>query len=322
MNTSQSIQLLQNTFDINSIYAQKIVGMVDPLKLIEEASILIEEKPKPFVKWVGGKRQLLKQFRLMGLYPPEKFNIKTGRYFEPFVGGGAVFFDLLPEKSFLSDLNSELVTTYNIIKNDVDRLIISLTKYKYEKDFFLKVRSMQPKLLPNNDIASRFIYLNRTCFNGMYRVNSRGEFNVPFGKYSNPLICDEQNLRRVSKALKDVEIKCQDYKEILKFTKKGDFVYFDPPYYPINSTSSFTSYTKEAFLDKEQLELRNTYLTLHERGCFVMLSNSDTPFINKIYSEIGKYGVKINKVIAGRTINSKATGRGKITEVLVTNYFN
>jgi DNA adenine methylase len=320
MNISQSVQLLQDTFDINAIYAQKIVGMVDPSNLLEEAKILIEEKPKPFVKWVGGKRQLLKQFRLMNLYPPEKFNIKTGRYFEPFVGGGAVFFDLLPEKSFLSDLNSELVITYNVIKNDVDRLINSLKKYEYEKEFFLKVRSMQPKQLPYVEIASRFIYLNRTCFNGMYRVNSKGEFNVPFGKYFNPLICDEQNLRRVSKALENVEIKCQDYKNIIEYTKKGDFVYFDSPYYPINKTSSFTTYTKEAFLDKEQIELRDTYLKLHKKGCFVMLSNSNTPFINKIYSGIVKYGIKINEVLAGRAINSKGTKRGKITEVLITNY--
>jgi len=320
MNTGKSVQLLQDTFDINAIYAQKIIGMVDPSNLLEEAKIFIEEKPKPFVKWVGGKRQLLKQFRLMDLYPPEQFNVKTGRYFEPFVGGGAVFFDLLPEKSFLSDLNSELVITYIIVTNDVDKLINSLKKYKYEKDFFLKVRSLQPKQLPNVEIASRFIYLNRTCFNGMYRVNSKGEFNVPFGKYSNPLICDEVNLRRVSKALQNVEINCQDYKMIIKKARKGDFVYFDPPYYPINKTSSFTTYTKEAFLDKEQIELRDAYLKLHKKGCFVMLSNSNTPFINKIYNEIEKYGIKINEVLAGRAINSKGTKRGKITEILVTNY--
>jgi len=320
MNTGKSVQLLQDTFDINAIYALKIVGMVDPLNLLEEAKILIEEKPKPFVKWVGGKRQLLKQFRLMNLYPPEKFNIKTGRYFEPFVGGGAVFFDLLPEKSFLSDLNSDLIKTYNVIKSDVEKLISFLKEYEYEKEFFLKVRSMQPKNLPDIHIASRFIYLNRTCFNGMYRVNSKGEFNVPFGKYSNPLICDEVNLRRVSKALQNVEINCQDYKMIIKKARKGDFVYFDPPYYPINKTSSFTTYTKEAFLDKEQIELKDTYLELHKKGCFVMLSNSNTPFINKIYNELVKYGIKINEVLAGRAINSKGAKRGKITEVLVTNY--
>lgn len=332
MNINQSIQLLQNTFDINSIYAQKILSLpgseyfFKETKVTEEAKIkikiIIDKRPKPFVKWVGGKRQLLKQFRLMNLYPPEEFDVKKARYFEPFVGGGAVFFDLLPEKSFLSDLNSELVTTYNIIKNNVEELIVTLKQYKYEKEFFLKVRAMDQKRLQEVEVASRFIYLNRTCFNGMYRVNSKGEFNVPFGKYSNPLICDEQNLRRVSRELKNVEVKCQDYKAIIDIPKKGDFVYFDPPYYPMNSTSFFTSYTKEAFLDKEQIELRDAYLALHERGCFVMLSNSDTPFINKIYSDIEKYGIKISKILAGRAINSKASGRGKITEILVTNYFN
>lgn len=320
MNINQSAQLLQNTFDINSIYAQKLVRLVNPSRLLEEAKIIIEEKPRPFVKWVGGKRQLLKQFRLMGLYPPDEFDVHNGWYFEPFVGGGAVFFDLLPEKSYLSDLNSELVTTYNVIKNNVDKLIASLKKYKYDKESFLNIRAKNPKKLSDIMVASRFIYLNHTCFNGMYRVNSKGEFNVPFGKYSNPTICDEQNLRRVSKALQNVEIKHQDYKAITEFARKGDFIYFDPPYYPINISSSFTSYTKESFLDKEQIELRDTYLELHKRGCFVMLSNSNTPFINKIYSEIKKYGIKINKVVAGRAINSNSAKRGKIKEILVTNY--
>ena len=152
----------------------------------------------------------------------------------------------------------------------------------------------------------------------MYRVNSKGGFNVPFGKYTNPLICDENNLRKASKALKNVEIKKQDYKEVLKKARKGDFVYFDPPYYPVSKTASFTSYTSESFLDKEQIELRDTFVELHKRGCFVMLSNSDTPFINKIYSELK--GLRITKVQAGRAINSDASKRGKITEVLVTNY--
>ena len=320
MNIAQSTRLLQDTFDISAIYAQKIAGMVDRSNLLEEAKIIIEEKPKPFVKWVGGKRQLLKQFRSMGLYPPEGFDINSGAYFEPFVGGGAVFFDLLPEKSYLSDLNSDLITTYNAVKNNVDDLIRALKLFKYEKEFFLQVRAINPKRLLDIDIAARFIYLNRTCFNGMYRVNSKGEFNVPFGKYSNPLICDEQNLRRVSKALKNVEVRCQDYKYVLDFAKKNDFIYFDPPYYPENATSSFTSYTKESFLDKEQKELRDTYLKLHKRGCFVMLSNSNTPFINKIYAEIERYRIKINKVKAGRAINSNSSKRGKISELLVTNY--
>ncbi|KKP41455.1 MAG: adenine methylase protein [Parcubacteria group bacterium GW2011_GWA2_33_14] len=318
MTNGKAILELAKTFDINSIYASRVFQLADKTKLIEDASHIISEKPKPFVKWVGGKRQLLTQFRLMNLYPPEKFNPKSGKYFEPFVGGGAVFFDLLPETAYLSDLNNELVVTYNVIKNDVENLIKSLKKHKLDKEYFLKIRAQNPEKLSDLNTASRFIYLNRTCFNGMYRVNSKGGFNVPFGKYTNPLICDENNLRKASKALKNVEIKKQDYKEVLKKAKKGDFVYFDPPYYPVSKTASFTSYTSEAFLDKEQIELRNTFVELHKRGCFVMLSNSDTPFINKIYSE--PKGLRITKVQAGRAINSDASKRGKITEVLVTNY--
>ncbi len=318
MTTKQAIREIQDTFDINAIYAQRVFSLADKTHLIEDSKRIISEKPKPFVKWVGGKRQLLAQFRRLNLYPPEKFDIETGRYFEPFVGGGAVFFDLLPESGYLSDLNKELVTTYNVIKNNVEGLIVSLKKHKTDKEYFLKVRAQDPNKLEDLKMASRFIFLNRTCFNGMYRVNSKGGFNVPFGKYANPLICDEDNLRKVSKALQNVEIIHQDYKEVLKKAKKGDFIYFDPPYYPVSKTASFTSYTAESFLDKEQTELRDTLLELNKRGCFVMLSNSDTPFINKIYS--GFKGIRITKVEAGRAINSNGSGRGKITEVLVTNY--
>ncbi|MEY4602582.1 MAG: hypothetical protein RL292_523 [Candidatus Parcubacteria bacterium] len=318
MTTKDAIKDIQKTFDINAIYAHRVFTLADKTKLMDDSKRIISEKPKPFVKWVGGKRQLLAQFRRLNLYPPEKFNIETGRYFEPFVGGGAVFFDLLPERAYLSDLNNELVTTYNVIRSDVENLIKSLKKHKLDKEYFLKIRAQNPENLSDLNTASRFIYLNRTCFNGMYRVNSKGGFNVPFGKYTNPLICDDDNLRKASRALKNVEIKKQDYKEVLKKAKKGDFVYFDPPYYPVSKTASFTSYTAESFLDKEQIELRDTFVELHKRGCFVMLSNSDTPFINKIYSE--PKGVRITKVQAGRAINSDASKRGKITEVLVTNY--
>ncbi len=314
----EEIKKIQETFDINAIYARYVFERADKQNLFIDARRIIDEKPKPFVKWVGGKRQLLKQFRLMNLYPPENFDLKTGRYFEPFVGGGAVFFDLLPEKAFLSDMNFELVATYNVIKNNVDELIKSLKEHPHNKDYFLEIRAQIPKQLSELEIASRFIFLNRTCFNGMYRVNSKGGFNVPFGKYENPLICDEKNLQKVSEALQRVEIKHQDFKEVLKKAKSGDFIYFDPPYYPVSKTASFTSYTAEGFLDKEQTELRDTFLELHKRGCFIMLSNSDTPFINKIYS--GFDGLRINKVEAGRAINSNGTGRGKVTEVLVTNY--
>lgn len=294
--------------------------MVSGADFLDQAKNIIEDKPKPFVKWVGGKRQLLKQFRSLDLYPPDGYNSEKAKYFEPFVGGGAVFFDLLPKRGHLSDLNSELVITYNVIKNDLDKLIASLKKQRYEKEYFLEVRAKDPKKLTDLQIATRFIFLNRTCFNGMYRVNSKGEFNVPFGKYENPQICDEDNLRKVSLALQGVEIKHEDYKAVLKKAKKGDFVYFDPPYQPVSKTATFTAYTSQGFGEKEQRELRDTFLELHKKGCYVMLSNSDAPLINKIYSEIKKHGIKIHKVQAGRAINSKGSGRGKIFEVLVTNY--
>lgn len=319
MSTKEAVLELQKIYNINHIYAMTLFKLAGTENTIENAKKIIAEKPKPFVKWVGGKRQLLKQFKELGLYPPHDFDPLKATYYEPFVGGGAVFLDLLPEKAILSDMNSELVITYNVIKNDVKNLIKTLKKYKYNKEFFLKIRAQKIEKLTDLKIAARFIYLNRTCFNGMYRVNSQGQFNVPFGKYTNPLICDENNLLKLSKTLKNTKILHADYKHVLKKAKKGDFIYFDPPYYPVNKTSSFTSYTKESFLEKEQEELRETFVELHKRGCFVMLSNSDTPFINKLYSGIDKK-IKVNKIDANRMINSKASKRGKIKEVLIINY--
>lgn len=309
---------IARTFDINLIYARRVFQSISAAYDAKEIQNLIAQKPKPFVKWVGGKRQLLKQFRDLELYPPEFFNPIENTYYEPFVGGGAVFFDLLPEHAELSDLNRELVIAYNVIKNNVDELIELLKQHRYDKEYYLDIRAKNIDELQDIEIASRFIFLNKTGFNGLYRVNRKGQFNVPFGRYKNPVICDEENLRRVSKALQNVTIKHQDYSSVLKSAKKGDFIYFDPPYYPLNQTSSFTAYTSEKFLEKEQIELRNTFITLHKRGCYVMLSNSDTLFINDLYANID--GVTIHKIIAGRAINSKGSRRGKITEVLVTNY--
>ena len=309
---------IARTFDINLIYARRVFQSIPAAYDTKEIQKLIAQKPKPFVKWVGGKRQLLKQFRDLELYPPEFFDPIENTYYEPFVGGGAVFFDLLPEHAELSDLNRELVIAYNVIKNNVDELIELLKQHRYDKEYYLDIRAKNIDELQDIEIASRFIFLNKTGFNGLYRVNRKGQFNVPFGRYKNPVICDEENLRRVSKALQNVTIKHQDYSSVLKSAKKGDFIYFDPPYYPLNQTSSFTAYTSEKFLEKEQIELRNTFITLHKRGCYVMLSNSDTLFINDLYANID--GVTIHKIIAGRAINSKGSRRGKITEVLVTNY--
>ncbi|NCB20984.1 MAG: DNA adenine methylase [Clostridia bacterium] len=297
------------------------------LKLINDEIILDKyaqfkkDSPKPFVKWVGGKRQLLLQFRSRNLFPPEEFNPLTAIYHEPFVGGGAMFFDLKPKKAILSDMNAELVITYNVIKNDVENLIKKLNhhKSKNNKEYFLKIRAKDVNKLTSLDVAARFIYLNRTCFNGLFRVNSSGGFNVPYGKNKNPMICDEENLRKVSKSLRGIRIIHEDYKKVLDRAKKGDFVYFDPPYYPVNKTSSFTSYTKEAFLEKEQMELSSTFLELHNRGCYVMLSNSNTPFIRELYRNLGDK-IKIKKVYATRAINSVASKRGEIKELVIINY--
>jgi len=275
---------------------------------------------KPFIKWVGGKRQLILELLK---HIPKKFN----NYFEPFVGGGALFFELynlgfLKDKEvFLSDINEELINTYKTIRDYPNELIerIKEFKVKHNKEFYYQIREFDRKEdyknLDNIIKAARFIYLNKTCFNGLYRVNKKGYFNVPIGSYKNPQIVDEENILEVSKALKNTIIKHCDYKEILKYVKKNDFVYFDPPYYPLNDTANFTSYTQSNFLENEQIELFKTFETLSNKGGFVLESNSDTDFINNLYKKF-----IIKKVLASRAINSKANKRGKITEVLIRNY--
>ena len=225
--------------NIHPIHLRVFMSDANKISLDELESAYREfkdENPKPFVKWVGGKRQLVQQFRDLDLYPPYSFNPKTATYFEPFVGGGAMFFDLLPKKAVLSDMNFELITTYNVIKKNVEELIRKLKIYqsKNDKESFLKIRSQDISKLSDVNIAARFIYLNRTGFNGLYRVNKSGGFNVPFAGNKNPLICDEVNLRKVRDALKNTKILHQDYKKVLEDAKKGDFIYFDPPYYPVN----------------------------------------------------------------------------------------
>ena len=266
----------------------------------------------PIVKWVGGKRQLM--FELLKNLP-KSYN----RYFEPFIGGGALFFELQPDNAYISDMNEELINLYFVVRDSVDELVHDLNKHEISKEYFLKIRNLDRMekyfKLSNVEIASRFIYLNRTCFNGMYRVNSKGEFNVPFGNYKNPRIIDENNLLNCSELLKKTEIKCADFSEIIHKVQKGDFVYFDPPYVPLNETSSFTSYTKDGFDIDMQFKLRDVCDELDSMGVKFMLSNSDTKLVNELYVN---YNIK--KVFASRQINANANGRGKITEVLVRNY--
>ena len=272
----------------------------------------LKSETYPIVKWVGGKRQLM--FELIKNMP-KSYN----RYFEPFIGGGALFFELQPEQAYISDMNEELINLYSVVRDNVYELIKDLSKHEVSKEYFLEIRNIdrteQYTELSDVERASRFIYLNRTCFNGMYRVNSQGQFNVPFGHYKNPRIIDENNLLNCSELLKKTEIKCADFTEILTKVKKGDFVYFDPPYVPLNETSSFTSYTKDGFDINMQLKLRDVCDELDNKGVKFMLSNSDTKLVNELY-----VNYEIKKVFASRQINANADGRGKITEVLVRNY--
>jgi len=277
-------------------------------------------KIQPFVKWVGGKRGLLSQITPL---LPKEFN----SYFEPFVGGGALFFELQREgklhgkKVYLFDINSELINTYNVVKTSPAELIAKLSEFKekHSKEFYYEVRAWDrgDDFLELDEItrASRFIYLNKTCFNGLYRVNRKNQNNVPMGSYKNPNICDSDIIYSASYALQNATILNTSYKEVLTYAKKDDLVYFDPPYYPLTPTASFTSYSEFEFLDKEQEELFEVFSELDKRGSLVVHSNSDTEFINELYKEY-----IIEKIQANRFINSKGSGRGKISEVLIKNY--
>lgn len=273
----------------------------------------------PFVKWVGGKRGLISQ--LLPLFPNEFEN-----YHEPFLGGGAVFYELYSKgllkdkKIFLSDINDELINAYLQVKENPTKLIAELKKYQknHSKDFYYLTRSKDreenfKKISPIKR-AVRFIYLNKTCFNGLYRVNSNGYFNVPMGSYKNPNIADEEAIFNASEALQNATIKCQSFTNVLNDVKGGDFVYFDPPYYPLSETASFTAYSKDGFLEAEQIKLFEVFKELSTRGCKVAQSNSDTEFIKNLYKDFD-----INIVMMNRFINSKSDDRGKIKEVLVRN---
>lgn len=269
---------------------------------------------KPFVKWVGGKRKVI---------PELLFSLPTifDHYYEPFVGGGALFFHLRSlnvlqdHKITLSDVNLRLIRTYRAIRDDVDGVIIRLQHHakNHCRDYFYAVRDAEVDTYDNDaDVAAWFIYLNKTAFNGLYRVNKKNRFNAPMGKYKNPTICDTINLRNCHDALQTVEILHQSF-TVTERADKGDLVYFDPPYVPVSATASFTSYTHEGFGMVEQTQLRNVALTLRNRGVNVMLSNSDHEIVRELYADFNVRGIQV-----GRAINSKATGRGKVGEVIVT----
>jgi len=267
---------------------------------------------RPFLKWPGGKRQLLRE---LVRHMPKKY----GRFFEPFVGGGALFFSVKPEYGYISDINPELINVYEVVQNNVEELIESLKKHKNTEKYFYQLRDAdrteEYRYWSKVEKASRLIYLNKTCFNGLYRMNSDGHFNVPYGFYKNPNIVDEHNLIACSVLLKKTEIALASFEAVEKKARKGDFVYFDPPYVPLNKTSSFTKYYKDDFDLDAQFGLRELCDRLTNKGVSFMLSNSYTETVKELYKN---YHVKV--VRANRAINCKADGRGKINELIITNY--
>jgi DNA adenine methylase len=266
------------------------------------------------VKWAGGKSQLLPQF--LSLYPEQG---SVGRYLEPFLGSGAVFFHvqglLRPSHAVLTDTNAELIDTFLAVRDEVDVLIELLRQHQAQhgESYYYEVRSQTPQARAER--AARLIYLNKTGFNGLYRVNSRGLFNVPFGRHVNPTACDEALLRAASAALQKAKLHARDFRDLSSLARKGDFIYFDPPYQPLSKTSYFTSYTSGSFGEQDQRDLADLYAKLDRRGCLLMLSNSDAPLIRELYSDF-----RIHRVSARRMINSDAKKRGPVSEVVVLNY--
>jgi DNA adenine methylase len=269
---------------------------------------------KPVVKWAGGKSKVLNQ---LSKYIPAEFN----NYHEPFMGSGALFFYLYKKiasnscKAYLSDSIDELINLYNVIKHDVEGLINISKKHIYDKEYYYNMRAQNPTKLSKLQRASRFLYLNKTCFNGLYRVNSKGQFNVSFGNYDNPVIVDEESLRSASEAFRLAEIFAGDFELVLKNAQKKDFVYLDPPYVPLSITSNFTGYTSGCFGIKDHLRLKNVFEELRARGCYVMLSNSNTDLVKELY-----FGNNIKTIRAMRAINSDVAKRGSIKELLILSY--
>ncbi len=267
----------------------------------------------PIVKWVGGKRQLLPE--IMPL-----INKKCSTYVEPFVGGGAVFFELQPKKAIINDYNSELMNVYTVVRDHSEELIEELEKHnRYNNgEYFYMIRALDRSeaydTMSDTEKAARIIYLNKTCYNGLYRVNSAGQFNSPYGKYKNPNIVNEDSIRAMSRYLQSnkITIRQGDYKEVLKGLRRGAFVYLDPPYMPISLSSSFTGYTENGFSYAQQVTLKEECDKLRKKGISFLQSNSDCPEIRDLYREY-----EIRTVQAKRRINSKGNKRGEINEVLI-----
>jgi DNA adenine methylase len=263
---------------------------------------------RPFLKWAGGKTRLLPALRQS---LPPRFN----RYFEPFVGGGAFFFDLSPNQAVLGDSNPELINCYEVVREQPETLIRSISKLRVSEAEFYRLRELDPETLPAVTRAARLIYLNKTCYNGLYRVNKQGKFNTPFGYPTNLKLVDAANLLAASRSLKKAHLLNADFEVVLETAKKGDFIYFDPPYVPVGKYSDFKRYTKNQFYEADQERLAEQFRELSARGCFVLLSNSFNEKTAKLYSKFVQRMVKMP-----RFVNCKGEGRGCVDELLISNY--
>ncbi|MCK4731578.1 MAG: Dam family site-specific DNA-(adenine-N6)-methyltransferase [Methanophagales archaeon] len=263
-------------------------------------------KVKPFLKWAGGKTKLI--YHLLD-FVPENFN----NYFEPFLGGGSLYFALKPKKAYLSDINEELINTYAQVKNNVETLMFHLRGMKYNKNFYYKIRSKDIK----DEIhkAAKFIYLNKTCWNGLYRVNSKGEFNVPFGKFKNPRIYDEENLNNISKLLKHAEIRVADFQDIVAMASRDDFIYFDPPFVTSANNNRFIKYSSRIFSIEDQFRLKEVMEELSNKGCKIVVSNADHWIIKEYFKDFN-----INRVERKSLIAADKRKRRTITELIITNF--
>lgn len=270
--------------------------------------------PKPFLKWAGGKTQLADDIL-------QRMPVRFNTYFEPFVGSGAIFFRLYREKKIrhavLSDINAELIDTYKAIRDCVDEVIEYLSGFPHEKSFYYELRAKDPWSLTLAERAARMIYLNKTGYNGLYRVNRQGKFNVPFGKYKSPNYLDKENLKAVSYALQMVELVCASFEIVLQKSNSGDWVYFDPPYVPLSQTANFTSYYSNGFTLRDQEKLRDICIELTKKNVYVTLSNSDTSITTNLFS----YPFFSRDIVySNRAINCNGSKRGKITELIIANY--
>jgi DNA adenine methylase len=289
-----------------------MIGLQTPVLLPQEKQFVLEPHrvhTKPFLKWAGGKTRLLKLLRQCLPLAP------FPRYFEPFLGGAALFFDLAPSQAVLSDSNAELTSCYEVVRDSPNELIEELSQYLVNESEFYRIRELQPEDLPPVSRAARFIYLNKTCFNGVYRVNKSGKFNTPFGHYKQIALVDEANLRRASHLLRKAEILNCDYTAVLDMARAGDFFYFDPPYLPVSKFSDFKRYTREFFYEADHEKLAVLFAALADKGCFVLLSNSYHEKICSLYSRFSQVTVEVP-----RFVNCKGDRRGDVKELLIANY--